>query len=166
MTAETRVANPPTTLPRIVAHLIYDDVGGAVDWLSRTFGFRERTAMRHVLADGRVGRTQLEIADSVITVGEPNVHGDSPRRGVSSMLYVYVDDVDEHYRRARAAGATIVTELADRPWGDRNYQAKDPEGHQWVFAQHVRDVDLDEEHLLEHGGGQADLRPATWQAPV
>jgi uncharacterized glyoxalase superfamily protein PhnB len=63
------------------------------------------------------------------------------------MLYVYVDDVDHHYERARQAGAQIVLPLEDRPWGDRTYQATDPEGHQWVFAQHVRDVDLTEEHL-------------------
>jgi uncharacterized glyoxalase superfamily protein PhnB len=141
-----QVANPPTGLPRIVAHLIYDDVGGAVDWLSRAFGFHERTAARHT-DGGRITRAQLEVGDSLITVGEPNVHGDSPRRGVSSMLYVYVDDVDGHYRHATAARASIVLELADRPWGDRNYQATDPEGHQWTFAQHLRDEDLTEQHL-------------------
>jgi uncharacterized glyoxalase superfamily protein PhnB len=146
--AEPRVANPPPGFPTIVAHLVYDDVGGAVDWLSRVFGFRERTAARHTEQDGRVSRAQLEVADSLITVGRPTVHGDSPRRGVSSMLYVYIDDVDEHYRRARAAGATIAMELEDRAWGDRSYQVTDPEGHHWVFAQHIRDVDLTDEHLV------------------
>ena len=85
----------------------------------------------------------MEVAGSLVTLGQPSIHGDSPRRGVSSMLYVYVDDVDEHYQRARAAGATIVTELEDQPWGDRRYQAVDPEGHQWTFARHVRDVEPD-----------------------
>ncbi len=56
------------------------------------------------------------------------------------MLTVYVDDVDAHYQRATAAGATIVLELANQPWGDRRYQASDPEGHQWSFAQHIFDV--------------------------
>jgi uncharacterized glyoxalase superfamily protein PhnB len=40
-----------------------------------------------------------------------------------------------------------MVSLEDRPWGDRTYQATDPEGHQWVFAQHVRDVELTDEHL-------------------
>ena len=39
-------------------------------------------------------------------------------------------------------------ELGDRPWGDRLYQVADPEGHQWTFAQHVRDVELDADHLV------------------
>jgi uncharacterized glyoxalase superfamily protein PhnB len=142
----TTVANPPTGFPRVVAHLIYDDVGAAVDWLCPTFGFRERGSARHA-TQGRISRTQIEIVDSVITVGEPSVHGDSPRRGVSSMLLVYVDDVDAHYAHTRACGAKIVQDLETLPWGDRRYQVTDPEGHHWNFAQHVADVDLDEAHL-------------------
>jgi uncharacterized glyoxalase superfamily protein PhnB len=133
-------------MPRVLAHLAYEDVGRAVEWLTRCFGFRERTFVRHAQADGRVSRTQMDVVDSVITLGEPSVHAGSPRQGVSSMLYVYVDDVDAHYARARAAGAAIVLELGDRPWGDRTYQTADREGHQWTFVQHVRDVELDE-HL-------------------
>jgi uncharacterized glyoxalase superfamily protein PhnB len=132
--------NPPTGFPRIVAHLIYDDVSGAIEWLTGTFGFRERTSMRHTLPDATVGRAQIEILDSLITIGRPSIHADSPKRGVSSMLYVYVDDVDAHYQRAVAAGAMIVAEILDQPWGDRLYQVADPEGHQWTFAQHTHDA--------------------------
>jgi PhnB protein len=132
--------NPPAGFPRVVAHLIYDDVGAAISWLTGAFSFRERTAMRHVLPDGTVGRAQIEIVDSLITIGRPSIHADSPKQGVSSMLYVYVDDVELHYQHATAAGATIVTKLQDQPWGDRLYQATDPEGHQWTFAQHTSDV--------------------------
>lgn len=135
------VSNPPAGVPRILPHLIYDDVGAAITMLGALFGFEERTFARHTAPDGTIGRTQLQVADSVITLGLPSVHGASPRRGVSSMLYVYVDDVDGHFRRAVAAGATIVTPLETQPWGDRRYQASDSEGHQWTFAQHVLDVD-------------------------
>jgi uncharacterized glyoxalase superfamily protein PhnB len=48
--------------------------------------------------------------------------------------WVYVDDIDAHYQRARAAGATIVTELAS-PWGLPFYVADDLEGNRWTFAQ-------------------------------
>jgi uncharacterized glyoxalase superfamily protein PhnB len=140
------MTNPPTGFPRIVPHLIYDDVAAAIDWLTKTFGFRERTSARHTFPDGAIGRAQIEVGDSLITVGTPSIHGDSPRRGVSSMLYVYVDDVDAHHQHAMAAGAAIVMDLVDQPWGDRLYQAADREGHQWTFAQHVRDVDPTEHH--------------------
>jgi uncharacterized glyoxalase superfamily protein PhnB len=125
---------PPPGIPRILPHLVYDDVGAAVRFLTGAFGFAERERYRHLEPDGTVSRTQLDVVDSVITVGRPSVHGQSPSRGVSGMLYVYVGDVDAHHARARAAGATIVTEPEDMPWGDRRYQAADPEGHQWTFA--------------------------------
>lgn len=127
-------AGAPTGLPRILPHLIYDDVGGAVAWLCDAFGFREDTATRHLDADGRTQRTQLEVVDSRITVGGPSIHGASPAGGVGAMLYVHVDDVDAHYERARDHGATIDIPLGDAPWGDRRYQATDPEGHPWTFA--------------------------------
>ena len=136
----------PAGFPRIVPHLIYDNVAAAIDWLTAAFGFHERTSARHTLPNGTVGRAQIEVADSLFTVGTPSIHGNSPRQGVSSMLYVYVDNVDAHYEHARSAGATIVTQLQDQPWGDRLYQATDPEGHQWTFAQHIRDVEAHEHH--------------------
>ena len=57
-----------------------------------------------------------------------------PGRPAVHAPWVYVDDIDAHYQRARAAGATIVTELA-RPWGLPLYVADDLEGNRWTFAQ-------------------------------
>lgn len=145
-----RVANPPFGMPRILAHLAYARPMQAVGWLERVFGFRERTFARHTEADGSISRTQMDVLDSVITIGLPGVHAESPAKGVSSLLYVYVDDVDAHYRNARGQGAEIMLPLDDRPWGDRTYQARDLEGHRWIFAEHVRDVELTQEHLHAH----------------
>jgi uncharacterized glyoxalase superfamily protein PhnB len=49
-------------------------------------------------------------------------------------IYVLVDNVDAHCRRARAAGATIESEPEDKAWGDRMYTVRDLEGNQWYFA--------------------------------
>lgn len=140
------ITNPPVGFPRILPHLIYEDVGAAIDVLTTTFGFQERTSARHTLPDGTIGRTQMQVADSVITIGPPSIHGDSPRRGVSSMLYIYIDDVDDHYRHCRAKGATMVTELETQAWGDRCYQVTDPQGHQWTFAQHIFAPNSEDHH--------------------
>jgi len=50
---------------------------------------------------------------------------------------VYVDDVDKHYERAKAAGAEIHMEPTDQPYGDRRYDTEDLEGHNWFFAQRM-----------------------------
>jgi uncharacterized glyoxalase superfamily protein PhnB len=48
--------------------------------------------------------------------------------------------VQRHFQRAKKAGARILEEPNETFYGDRRYGAEDPEGHQWYFAQHIRDV--------------------------
>lgn len=133
-------ANPPDDTPRISPYLYYEDVAGALDWLARAFGLRERTRMEG--PDGGIRHAEMECADGLVMLGCPGPDYRSPKRlgGVTQSLYVYVDDVDKHFRQARECGAVILEQPADQFYGDRRYGAQDPEGHHWFFAQHVRDV--------------------------
>jgi len=54
----------------------------------------------------------------------------------------YVDDVDSHYAKARAEGATILSPPEDKFWGDRSYAALDCEGYHWTFRKIIRIVPL------------------------
>ena len=47
-------------------------------------------------------------------------------------VLVYVEDVDEHYARAKGAGAVILSEPEDGPPA-RRYRVEDLEGHRWMF---------------------------------
>ena len=49
-------------------------------------------------------------------------------------VLVYVDDIRAHLERARAAGATILSELEETADGKR-YRAEDVEGHRWMFIE-------------------------------
>jgi uncharacterized glyoxalase superfamily protein PhnB len=62
--------------------------------------------------------------------------GGSPPDALASTvsLYVIVDDPDAHHARAAAAGARIVRDLVDEPYGSREYSARDPEGNLWSFG--------------------------------
>jgi uncharacterized glyoxalase superfamily protein PhnB len=133
-------SNPPENMSRIMPYLLYEDVAAALDWLSNAFGFRER--MRMAGPDGRVMHAEMEFEDGVIMLGCPGPDYRNPRHVGSSTqnLYVFVDDVDKHFQHAKECGATILQEPEDQFYGDRRYGAEDPEGHQWYFAQHVRDV--------------------------
>jgi len=138
------VANPPHDMPRITPHLFYDDVGAAIDWLVKAFGFEIRLRMTD--KDGAVVHGEVELKDSLVMLGlAAEVEAwESPRTlggRVSQRLYVFVDAVDDHYQRALSAGAKIIREPADQFWGDRVYECIDPEGHRWKFAQHLFDVD-------------------------
>ena len=127
-------------MARIAPYLLYEDAAAALEFLSRAFGLRER--LRVPTDDGRVSHAELELDGSLIMLGEPGPDYRSPRSSGTrhAIVHVYVDDVDAHFERAREAGATIVEEPAEQPYGDRRYAAEDPEGHQWFFAQQVRDL--------------------------
>lgn len=133
-------ANPPENMPRITPYLLYEDVAGALAWLASAFGFRER--MRLPGPDAKITHAEMEFADGVVMMGHPGPNYENPKRlgHVTQSLYIYVDDVDEHFKRAKEAGAKILEEPRDQFYGDRRYAAEDPEGHHWYFAQHVRDV--------------------------
>jgi len=93
-------------------------------------------SMRKSLASCCGGSSQSNERDSLRTDYK------NPKRlgHVTQSVYVYVDDVDQHYERAKLEGMTIIAEPEDQFYGDRRYGAEDPEGQQWYFAQQVRDV--------------------------
>jgi uncharacterized glyoxalase superfamily protein PhnB len=124
----------------ITPYLLYEDVAGALDWLARAFGFSER--LRHADDDGHVTHAEMGFADGVVFMGDPGPEYRNAKRlgEPTQQVHVYVDDVDRHFRRATDAGATILAEPHDTPYGDRRYDAEDPEGNRWSFAQRVRDV--------------------------
>ena len=110
----------------------------------------ERTRLR--AEDGRVNHVELVLDDAVVFLGKPHPEYHSPKRHAEECeaaarwlespyvvdgVYVRVDDVDEHRRRAEAAGATMLGPTEDAPHGDRLYRVADLEGHRWMFAQHV-----------------------------
>lgn len=66
------------------------------------------------------------------TPSQDNVTSAQP--GYRHPIYVAVSDPDEHYARAKAAGAAITRELCDQPYGSREYGARDLEGNAWSFG--------------------------------
>ncbi len=126
----------------ITPYILYEDCAGALDWLSKAFGFEEQ--LRSIAPDGEtVWHAEMALGGATIYLGDPGDEYRNPARlgGVTVSLYVELDgDVDAHFERAKAAGAEILEEPADQVYGDRRYAAKDPEGHHWFFAQNIRHV--------------------------
>jgi len=118
----------------ITPYLLYEDAGEALSFLSRAFGFEE--TRRNTSSEGQVSHAEMRFHGSEIHLGQPP-RPSSPRSfgGTTVLLYVYVDNVDEHCAQARAAGAEIVDEPADQDYGERRYHCRDLEGHSWYFAQ-------------------------------
>jgi uncharacterized glyoxalase superfamily protein PhnB len=119
----------------VIPVLIYPDVREAVAWLSGAFGFVERVRI------GENHRAQLRFGDGAVIVGDVRGDRHPPRAGeVTHSVMVRVDDVREHCERARAHGARILKEPTDFEYGERQYTAEDPAGHQWTFSETRADV--------------------------
>jgi PhnB protein len=74
--------------------------------------------------------SEIRIGDSVIMISD----GDGLRKPVAAFLYVYVENVDETYRRAVNAGAEILEAPSDQPYGDRRAMVKDQWENLWQIA--------------------------------
>jgi uncharacterized glyoxalase superfamily protein PhnB len=134
--------NAAENMAPITPYLYYEDVASAMHWLSRAFGFRERTKETMRSAEGRVVHTAMELGAGVIMLGCPGADYKCPKRlgHVTQNLYVYVDDLPRHFENAKQAGATILTGVEDTFYGDRRYGAADLEGHHWYFAEKLRQI--------------------------
>ena len=144
--------NPPDGYQRIIPYIAYDDAPAAIDFLCSTFGFEKRFQMP--TPDGKIGHAELSYGgDNVLMLAssQPQMEFISPKDVGArySSILVYVDDVDAHHAHAKAAGADIQSEPEDQFYGDRSYRVTDPEGHQWFFHTHVRDVPPEEMHPPE-----------------
>jgi len=142
----------PKGWPRLSSAIYYDDAAGAIHWLCRAFGFEVRfkvegDAGRIVHSELVYGEALIMVAQSGERPGRPQYpRGASPQSiaGVNTQsLMLYVDNVDEHCARARAAGAKVLDEPSVHDygadyWADRSYGALDPEGHVWWFTERVR----------------------------
>jgi uncharacterized glyoxalase superfamily protein PhnB len=141
----------PPGWPRISSSLYYDDAKAAIDWLCRAFGFELRLLVEG--EGGTVEHSELVCGDGVVMVGstarsktEKFPYRKSPPQvggGNTQNLFMYVDDVDAHAKRAREAGATIelepeVHDYGEDYWSDRTYGCVDVGGHHWWFSQRLR----------------------------
>lgn len=107
------------------------DVTAAVEFYERAFGF-ERTVITPEGLYGALntGETTLafvgvEQADTLGT-GYQLITGDAPPPGIE--LGFSTDDCDAATARAVGAGATPVTEPADKEWGERIAYIRDLNG--------------------------------------
>jgi uncharacterized glyoxalase superfamily protein PhnB len=136
------VVNRSAPRATVVPILVYEDVGDAIDWLCRTFGFRER--LRAGPPGGSVSHAQLDIGDGAIMLGRHGGEFRPPRPGeVSQYVTVHVEDVDGHFEQAQRSGARILKPPSNMPFGERQYTVEDPGGHRWTFSQSIADVPLD-----------------------
>jgi uncharacterized glyoxalase superfamily protein PhnB len=126
------IENRSVPTDSLLPHVAYQNLAEAVEWLSRTFGFVEYYRYGEPVSGAMVRLGAACIMLKATRQGSP-VH--------PSLLTLFVEDVDSHYAKVKSAGAKICEELNETCYGEKQYVVEDPEGHRWLFSQHVRDLD-------------------------
>jgi uncharacterized glyoxalase superfamily protein PhnB len=134
----------PAHHARVMPYLHYHDPNAALDFLTKAFGFTVRFAHRG--DGGRVLHAQVGVGDTSFMLGPAQQDfrsaAASALPALHSSVWCYVDDADGHCERARAAGAVILREPTDQPYGVREYDALDQEGQEWYFCQPLDDAKI------------------------
>ena len=116
--------------------LVYEDIEAGHDFLVSAFGLQAGRIDRD--NEGQVVHGEVHTGSEVIwlhrVTSEHGLISARSQDAASGGLVVNVDDVDAHYERARGAGASIDSSPVDQPYGRREYEARDPEGHRWWFG--------------------------------
>ena len=124
----------------IIPTMRYKDAQAAIEWLCNTFGFE-----KHLIVPGEnetIAHAQLKFGNSMIMLGSENqnefgqfIKTPKDLNGMTTQVpYIIVEEIDDHYRSAVAAGARIVLDIKDEDYGGRGYSCQDPEGHIWSFG--------------------------------
>jgi PhnB protein len=138
------MASPNQT---IIPMLAYENGIEALEWLCRAFQFKEKT--RWLDEKGKLTHGEIVMGENMVMLASPTDHYQSPRhhREVCKLaarwhevpyvidgVLVMVDNVEDHFRHAKANGAIILSPIETGGPGTR-YRAEDIEGHRWMFIQ-------------------------------
>jgi len=114
----------------------YRDAAAMIEWLQKAFGFAIEAKFEE---GGTVGHAELSLGGAIIMLSEArdDAYGrmvGGPGEAGGKSTYIAVTDVDGLHAKAKAAGATILEEPADRHYGSREFICADPQGNVWSFG--------------------------------
>jgi uncharacterized glyoxalase superfamily protein PhnB len=143
----SKVKPIPDGMNTVTPHLVCKDAAKAIEFYKKAFGAEERFRLdtpdkKKILhASLSIGGSAIMLADEFPDWGSM---GPETLKGTPVVIHLYVEDADSVFDQAVRAGATVTMPLQDMFWGDRYGQLRDPFGHSWSVATHVRDVSIEE----------------------
>jgi PhnB protein len=126
------MADTLSTYRTVTPYLVVPDADAELKFLKSAFGAIESLCHRN--PDNTVMHAEIKIGDSLIMLGQA---GDQ-WKALKASLYLWLENVDEVYAKALAAGATSQSPPEDKPYGHRNAGVIDPCGITWWIASPVK----------------------------
>ncbi|MCX5242058.1 VOC family protein [Streptomyces prunicolor] len=131
----------PGISPSIYPSLLYADAKAAIRQLTEAFGFTELAVYEG--EDGSVMHAELVQGNGAVMLGSKGRGGrfdEAMKSAGPAGVYIVVDDVDAHHRRAVEHGAEILMPPTDQDYGSRDYMARDAEGNIWSFGTYAPEL--------------------------
>jgi len=132
----------PPGFRTVTPYIVVQGVAAMLEFVQKAFGAEVLERMPG--PDSTVAHAMFRIGDSMLMCGEFREIPGMPKREYPAMIYFYVENMDEWYQRAVAAGATTLRPPTNEFYGDRVAGVLDAQGNQWWIATHVEDVPPDE----------------------
>lgn len=132
--------NRSVAADKVLPHIVYQNLSEAIAWLSKVFDFTE--CYRY--GDGPRG-AQMLAGQAAIQIRQAEEELSPAQLGYGTQsLTIFLEDIDGHHARAKAAGAKILEQPHETVYGEYQYGVEDLDGHHWLFSRHVRDVSPEE----------------------
>ena len=91
--------------------------------------------------DGSIHVAELEMGGAIFHLHETMPWFDAlepvSAKGVTTVIGLFVDDVQEVFNRAVSAGATEISPVTDHDYGYRQGMFRDPFGHYWQIQKKI-----------------------------
>lgn len=111
-----------------------------ISFYRKAFGAIEIQVWRN--DDGSIHVAELSINETIFHLHEerPNKGQLEPKRvnGVTTLIGLFVEDVDTVMKTALDAGATLLSPAQDYDYGYRQGNIQDPFGHQWMIESVIK----------------------------
>jgi len=130
----------------VYPYLRVHSAAAAIDFYTRAFGAVE--LFRLTEPSGRIGHAQIKIGPATVMLTdehpESDIRGPRSLGGTTFSIHLHVGDVDEAFKQAVGAGASVVRPLMDQFYGERSGTVRDPFGHEWLLGGHLETVSPEE----------------------
>ena len=118
--------------PTVTPYLVVADATAEIEFLEKAFGATVTEASRD--DNGRLMHGEIRIGDSLVMLGQAG----GEVKPLNAALYVWLENVDEVYAKALAAGARSEREPSDQAYGHRNAGVIDSNGIAWWIGSPVK----------------------------
>ncbi|MGE0480058.1 MAG: VOC family protein [Phycisphaerae bacterium] len=133
----------------VTPYLVVHNANDAIAFYQKAFGAEEMFRMpgpggKVMHAELRIGSSVIMLSDETPQCAAMQLASPHTAKVATGSLLIYTENVDAAFERATRAGAEAMFPPTEMFWGDRFSKVRDPFGHQWAIATHVRDVTPEE----------------------